>query len=72
MQELKLKRECYVKIIDKREFYLNATHSIVTKKINSLRSIYRRKLKKVIINVKAGAGFDDIHKHSKSINDSCS
>ncbi|XP_063889616.1 uncharacterized protein LOC135116204 [Scylla paramamosain] len=60
-----LKSECYVKLIDKiREIDLNATRATVTKKINSLRSNYRRELKKVMNSVKSGAGSDDVYKPS--------
>ena len=57
-----LKSECYVKLIEKlREINPSATRSTVTKKINSLRSNYRRELKKVLDSMKSGAGVDDIY-----------
>ena len=60
-----LKSECYVKLIDKiREIDPNATRATVTKKINSLRSNYRRELKKVMNSVKSGAGSDHVYKPS--------
>ena len=55
-----LKSECYVKLIEKlREIDPSTTRSTVTKKINSLRSNYRRELKKVLNSMKSGAGVDD-------------
>ena len=54
----KLKSECYQKLIEKiREIDPNATRATVTKKINSLRSNYRRELKKVMSSTKSGAGY---------------
>ena len=53
----KLKSECYVKLIDKiREIDPNATRSTVTKKINGLRSNYRRELRKVMNSGGGGGG----------------
>ena len=50
-----LKSECYVKLIENvRESDPIATRSTVTKKINSLRSNYRRELKMMMNSVKEG------------------
>ena len=39
----------------------DADRDVVTKKINSLRSSYRKEKKKLTESMKSGAGADDIH-----------
>ncbi|KAL4085314.1 hypothetical protein QTP88_027173 [Uroleucon formosanum] len=57
-----LKSECYVKLIDKlKELEPTADINCTKRKINTLRSNFRRELKKQINSRKSGAGSDDMY-----------
>ena len=57
-----LKNVAYEKLIEKlKEVEPNADREMVRKKINVLRSAYRRELKKVIESYKSGTGSDNIY-----------
>jgi len=57
-----LKNEAYNVLIEKyKEVDPNADKEIVKKKINSLRTNYRKELKKVKASYKSGSGTDDIY-----------
>lgn len=57
-----LKQECYVQLTNKlKEIDPLADINTTKKKINTLRSNYRRELKKVMASQKSGAGTDDIY-----------
>ncbi|KAE9543690.1 hypothetical protein AGLY_002086 [Aphis glycines] len=57
-----LKQECYIKLTEKlKEIDPSADINTTKKKLNTLRSNYRRELKKVIASKKSGAGTDDIY-----------
>ncbi|XP_050303002.1 uncharacterized protein LOC126740877 [Anthonomus grandis grandis] len=56
------KQQAYESMIEKmREFDVGANKETVVKKINSLRTAYRRKLKKVIDSERSGAGEEDVY-----------
>lgn len=57
-----LKQECYVQLTNKlKEIDPTAHINKTKKKINTLRSNYRRELKKILMSEKSGAGADDIY-----------
>lgn len=57
-----LKSECYVKLTDKlKELQPTADINCTKRKINTLRSNFRRELKKQINSRKSGAGADDMY-----------
>jgi len=57
-----LKQECYIKLTEKlKEIDPFADINTTKKKLNTLRSNYRRELKKVIASKKSGASTDDIY-----------
>jgi hypothetical protein len=57
-----LKHDCYVKLTNKlKEIDPTADINTTKKKINILRSNYRRELKKVLASEKSGADIDDIY-----------
>lgn len=57
-----LKQECYVQLTNKlKEIDPSADINTTKKKINTLRSNYRRELKKILMSEKSGAGADDIY-----------
>ena len=57
-----LKQECYVQLTNKlKEIDPTANINTAKKKINTLRSNYRRELKKVLASEKSGASTNDIY-----------
>ncbi|XP_022181454.1 uncharacterized protein LOC111041489 [Myzus persicae] len=57
-----LKEDGYVQLTNKlKEIDLTADINATKKKINTLRSNYRRELKKVVASKKSGAGIDDVY-----------
>lgn len=57
-----LKSECYVKLTDKlKELHPTANINCTKRKINTLRSNFRRELKKQINSRKSGSGADDMY-----------
>lgn len=57
-----LKQECYIQLTNKlKEIDPTADINTTKKKINTLRTNYRRELKKVLASEKSGAGTDDIY-----------
>ncbi|XP_050295209.1 uncharacterized protein LOC126735302 isoform X2 [Anthonomus grandis grandis] len=56
------KQQAYESMIEKmREFDVGATKETVVKKINSLRTTYRRELKKVVDSEMSGADEEDVY-----------
>ncbi|KAL3287533.1 hypothetical protein HHI36_002001 [Cryptolaemus montrouzieri] len=59
------KGEDYEKLVEKfREIDATATTDTVAKKVNSLRSVYRKELAKVNKSIRSGAGEDEIYEPS--------
>ncbi|PSN42036.1 hypothetical protein C0J52_12277 [Blattella germanica] len=59
------KGEAYERLVEKfKEIDVNASRETVVKKINSLRSVYRKELAKVNKSIRSGAGEDEIYKPS--------
>lgn len=57
------KNDAYdVLLVKLKEINPNSNRQDVAKKINSLRSCFRKEYKKVVISMKSGAGTDDIYK----------
>lgn len=57
------KRQAYEILIEKyKEVDKAATKETVVKKINSIRTVYRKELLKVNKSIRSGAGDDDIYK----------
>jgi len=57
-----IKDQAYEVLIEKmKEIDKNANRDAVVKKINSLRSAYRKELKKIKDSVRSGAGEEDIY-----------
>ena len=56
------KTVAYDKLVEVRKIIdQNATRKTVVKKINSLRSVYRKELKKVLDSERSGAGSEDVY-----------
>lgn len=59
------KGEAYERLVEKfKEIDVNASRETVVKKVNSLRSVYRKELAKVNKSIRSGAGEDEIYKPS--------
>ncbi|KAJ8943799.1 hypothetical protein NQ318_012444 [Aromia moschata] len=59
------KNQAYEILIEKfKEIDASANKETVTKKINSLRTVYKKEVAKVIASTKSGTGEDDIYKPS--------
>lgn len=57
------KNQAYEMLIEKyKEIDTSANKETVTKKINSLRTVYKKEVAKVIASTKSGTGEDDIYK----------
>ncbi|XP_037917861.1 uncharacterized protein LOC119655801 [Hermetia illucens] len=55
----------YIELVKKfKEFDPSADRNTVVKKINALRTVYKKELSKVKSSEKSGAGADDIYKPS--------
>ncbi|XP_037940624.1 uncharacterized protein LOC119673426 [Teleopsis dalmanni] len=60
-----LKAESYKVLVEKlKEIYPDANIEMVKKKINTLRSGYRRELKKIVQSERSGAGVSDVYTSS--------
>ncbi|XP_039300643.1 uncharacterized protein LOC120355947, partial [Nilaparvata lugens] len=59
------KEGAYERLVEKfKEIDVNASRETVAKKINSLRSVYRKELAKVNKSIRSAAGEDEIYKPS--------
>ncbi|XP_067135388.1 uncharacterized protein [Centruroides vittatus] len=57
------KEAAYLRLIEKlKEIEPNANKESVVKKINNIRSAYRKEIKKIKASIKSGAGTEDIYK----------
>ena len=57
-----LKTAAYLKLVNKlQEIEPSSTRKSVIKRINNMRSTYRKELKKVRASTKTGAGADDVY-----------
>ncbi|XP_067130333.1 uncharacterized protein [Centruroides vittatus] len=57
------KEAAYLRLIEKlKEMEPNANKESVIKKINNIRSAYRKEIKKIKASIKSGAGTEDIYK----------
>lgn len=59
------KSQAYEALVQKyKEVDITVNRDKITKKINSLRSVYRKELAKVTNSTRSGAGVDDVYKPS--------
>lgn len=59
------KGEAYERLVEKfKEIDATASRDTVVKKVNSMRSVYRKELAKVNKSIRSGAGEDEIYKPS--------